>query len=448
MDKNIVELYKEYGEYSNSYRAFPLLTDGLKPVERRIMFSVFQLASDKLTKCARIVGDVIGKYHPHGDQSAYQSLVGLVHRGILVDQGNFGSNIGVEPTDAAAMRYTETKLQPFIKKMCFEHIKSVPWFDNDLGEREPSFLPTMFPICFLGDESVQGIGFGYRSVIPTYDIHDLYKRLKWLLGIEKNEPIIKPSTNCDVISDKKELKKLLTTGEGSISVRGKIKEEPHNCKVHLLSWSSSKSFQSILSFKSLEALMANGDIGYSDLSANGKTNILFEVIRKKNRDDLYNKLIKSLNDAITSTIHYKTVVVDINRKVKVESIDSMLMQTYNMYVEANKKSIQIKIEGLKNKLNEIKILQKIKPCLSKVLTYSLMSFEEKVDAVSQQSGVDIDIIKDLFHRHNINKLLKIDTETKDVEEQIKIENDTLKNINDFVLAKYKWFEKGDSNVSD
>ena len=98
MDKTLPTLYRDYGRYSN-WRQFPSEIDGLKPVERRVLLSTFQLAKDKFVKSARIDGHVIGNYHPHG--SSYSTCVQLVRQGFLTGQGNFGCNVGVDDVPTA-----------------------------------------------------------------------------------------------------------------------------------------------------------------------------------------------------------------------------------------------------------------------------------------------------------------------------------------------------------
>ena len=185
MDQIVPSMYKTYGEYINSCRSFPLDLDGLKPVERRILLSAYQVARDKLVKSARINGHVMSNYHPHGD--SYQTIVNLVNQGFLDGQGNFGTKAGSEPAPAAAMRYTECKLSKLVYNIAFRLIKYVPWEPLEL-EKEPLYLPTMLPFCLIGNDNTQGIGFGFRTYIPCFKIIDLQKRLLYLLGKRK--------TNC------------------------------------------------------------------------------------------------------------------------------------------------------------------------------------------------------------------------------------------------------------
>ena len=175
MDKNVPEFYRSYGKYVNAFRAFPLDLDGLKPVERRVLLSAYQIASERFVKSARVDGHCLGHYHPHG--TSYGTIVQLVRQGFLSGQGSFGANIGVEPTPPAAMRYTGCRLSKTTKSLAFKLIKYVPWQLGELDEKEPLFLPTMFPLCLLGEEYTQGIGFGYKTFIPCFKIEDLYKRI-------------------------------------------------------------------------------------------------------------------------------------------------------------------------------------------------------------------------------------------------------------------------------
>jgi DNA gyrase/topoisomerase IV subunit A len=150
-------MYKDYGSYSN-YRNFPLSTDGLKPVERRVLLSAYKIAKNSLVKSRQVDAYTIGHFHPHGE--CYGTIVQLVHQGLLDGQGNFGINTGVQPIGPAAPRYTECKLSKHTIDLAFKYIDYTPLVDTELGDKEPPFLPTMFPICLIGKEYTQGIGFG------------------------------------------------------------------------------------------------------------------------------------------------------------------------------------------------------------------------------------------------------------------------------------------------
>ncbi len=183
------EMRKSYLEYSLSViigRAIPDARDGLKPVHRRILFAQSELSNSynrPHKKCARIVGDVIGKYHPHGDSAVYDALVRMAQdfsmRDPLIDgQGNFGS---IDGDAAAAMRYTEARMSrlagEFLGDIDKETVNFRPNYDNTLSE--PSVLPTKVPNLLLNGSS--GIAVGMATNIPPHNLEELSNALLHLL---------------------------------------------------------------------------------------------------------------------------------------------------------------------------------------------------------------------------------------------------------------------------
>ena len=175
------ELRKSYLEYSLSViigRAIPDARDGLKPVHRRIMYAQYELANSynrPHKKSARIVGDVIGKYHPHGDIAVYDALVRLAQdfsmRYMLVDgHGNFGSVDGDPP---AAYRYTEARLSKISDEMLRDIEKdTVDWDPNfDESRKEPRVLPARFPNLLVNGSS--GIAVGMATNIPPHNLREV-----------------------------------------------------------------------------------------------------------------------------------------------------------------------------------------------------------------------------------------------------------------------------------
>ncbi|NMC49822.1 MAG: DNA gyrase subunit A, partial [Desulfovibrio sp.] len=183
------ELKKSYLEYSLSViigRAIPDVRDGLKPVHRRILFAMHELGNyynRAYKKSARVVGDVIGKYHPHGDSAVYDALVRMAQefsmRDVLVDgQGNFGS---IDGDAAAAMRYTEVRMSrltsEFLADIDKETVPFRPNYDNSL--QEPEILPTKVPNLLLNGSS--GIAVGMATNIPPHNLGELCDGLLHLL---------------------------------------------------------------------------------------------------------------------------------------------------------------------------------------------------------------------------------------------------------------------------
>ena len=245
-DKNI-KLISMHDEMSSSYlsyamsvivsRALPDIRDGLKPVHRRILYAMYKGGYDwskQFRKSARIVGDVIGKYHPHGDQSVYDALVRMVQDFSmslpLVDgQGNFGS---IDGDPAAAMRYTETRLSK-VSEFLIEDIEknTIAFKSNyDETEKEPTVLPAQFPNLLVNGAG--GIAVGMATSIPP---HNLGEVIDGTLALIENKDItvkqlMKYIPGPDfptggIIIGKDVIKEGYTKGRGSFKIRGKISIE-------------------------------------------------------------------------------------------------------------------------------------------------------------------------------------------------------------------------------
>src|ERR1700691_2665471 len=204
---------KSYLDYAMSViigRALPDVRDGLKPVHRRILFGMYELGltcTKAYRECAKIVGEVLGKFHPHGDAPVYDALVRLAQdfnmRYPLVDgQGNFGSVDGDPP---AAMRYTEARLSKIAEEMLAdiekETVEFVPNFDE--SEKEPLVLPTRIPGLLINGSS--GIAVGMATNIPPHNLKEVVEAA--IVLIEE------PEAN---------LKKIMKLGRGSFQVRAKV----------------------------------------------------------------------------------------------------------------------------------------------------------------------------------------------------------------------------------
>ena len=238
------EMQRSYLEYAMSVivgRALPDARDGLKPVQRRIIFAMYELGltpDRPFRKCARVVGDVLGKYHPHGDQAVYDALVRLVQNfstkyPVLEGHGNFGS---VDNDPPAAMRYTETRLAPIANKGFLEEIGSdtVTFSNNfDGSQKEPDVLPAQLPFLLLNGSS--GIAVGMATNIPPHNLGEIVDGLVALIenqdiSDKKLSTIIKGPdfpTGGELLCNKA-IEEVYRTGKGSITIRGVIKKEELN----------------------------------------------------------------------------------------------------------------------------------------------------------------------------------------------------------------------------
>ncbi len=223
-----------YAEHVILERALPRVEDGLKPVQRRILYTMSELglSPDKPhRKCARIVGDCLGKYHPHGDSSVYDALVRLAQpfslRGTLVDgHGNFGS---IDGDSAAAMRYTEARMAPLALEMLRDIEKdTVPFrlnFDDTL--KEPDMLPARYPNLLVNGTS--GIAVGLATNIPTHNLGETIDAAVAMIddpdittaGLMKHLPCPDFPTG-GVLLDTPEIRTAYETGRGKLTLRAKV----------------------------------------------------------------------------------------------------------------------------------------------------------------------------------------------------------------------------------
>ena len=234
------EMQKSYLDYSMSVitaRAIPDARDGLKPVQRRVLYDMSELRLDHdkpHRKSARIVGDTMGKYHPHGDSSIYETLVVLSQefkKGMpLVDgHGNFGS---IEGDGAAAMRYTEARLKKFAEEVYLKDLdKTVDFVSNyDETEKEPEVLPVRIPNLLVN--GAEGIAVGMSTSIPTHNLGEVIDAVKAyidnrLLTVQElMEYLPGPDfPTGGIIANQSELLSLYETGVGKLKLRGKIEVE-------------------------------------------------------------------------------------------------------------------------------------------------------------------------------------------------------------------------------
>lgn len=232
---------KSYIDYAMSVivaRALPDVRDGLKPVQRRTLYDMYELGIryDKpYRKCARIVGDTMGKYHPHGDSSIYEALVVMAQdfkKGmILVDgHGNFGS---IEGDGAAAMRYTEARLakitqEAYLADLDKDIVDFMPNFDET--EKEPEVLPVRIPNLLVN--GAEGIAVGMATSIPTHNLGEVIDTVKAYMKNDEisTKQLMKYVKGPDfptggIVVNKDDLLNIYETGAGKIKIRGKVEVE-------------------------------------------------------------------------------------------------------------------------------------------------------------------------------------------------------------------------------
>ena len=231
--------YLDYSMYVILDRALPQIGDGLKPVQRRIIYAMSELglsASSKPKKSARTVGDVIGKFHPHGDSACYEAMVLMAQPfsyryPIVIGQGNWGSTD--DPKSFAAMRYTESRLAPYAKSMLQElgqgTVDWTPNFDGTL--KEPVVLPARLPNLLLNGTS--GIAVGMSTDVPPHNLNEVASALVHLIENPKAtvahlmKHVKGPDfpTGGELVSSQDDITDIYTTGSGTLRLRASYKME-------------------------------------------------------------------------------------------------------------------------------------------------------------------------------------------------------------------------------
>jgi DNA gyrase subunit A len=234
--------YLNYALSVITARALPDVRDGLKPVQRRILYAMWAdqraTADSRFVKCAAIVGDVLGKYHPHGDQSVYDALVRMAQpfslRYPLIDgYGNFGSVDGDPP---AAYRYTEAKLRPIAEELLGELREQTVDFRPNYSAttQEPAVLPAQIPNLLVN--GVSGIAVAMATNIPPHNLGEVCKALIALLDARREAPLEKllrhiqgPDfpTGGVILNTPDELRKIYAEGQGTIKLRGTYERDPN-----------------------------------------------------------------------------------------------------------------------------------------------------------------------------------------------------------------------------
>ncbi len=356
MEKNSVEINKSYkpifvqDEMSSSYlsyamsvivsRALPDVRDGLKPVHRRIIFAMYKGGYDwskPFRKSARIVGDVIGKYHPHGDQSVYDALVRLVQDfsmslPLISGQGNFGS---IDGDPAAAMRYTETKLGRIAQHLTEDLEKNtVAYRSNyDETEKEPEVLPSQYPNILVNGAG--GIAVGMATSIPPHNLGEVidatiaYVNNKDITVSQLMKHIPGPDfPTGGVIIGKDIIKQGYNKGRGSFKIRGEIDlEERKNGRESLIIKSIPYQVNKSVLIEKIAQLVRDKKIeGIRDLrdeSNREGIRVVIELRKAVEPETIRRQLYKLTN--IESSFGFNTLAI-VNKKPKILNLKEFISE--------------------------------------------------------------------------------------------------------------------------
>ena len=446
------EMQRSYLEYAMSVivgRALPDARDGLKPVQRRIIFAMHELGltPDKpFRKCARVVGDVLGKYHPHGDQAVYDALVKLVQNfstkyPTLDGHGNFGS---VDNDPPAAMRYTETRLAPIAHKGFLEEIASetVNFSNNfDGSQKEPDVLPAQLPFLLLNGSS--GIAVGMATNIPPHNLGEIVDGLVALvknkdISDKKLSNIIKGPdfpTGGELIHSHA-IEELYQTGKGSITIRGVLNTEEVN-----LGKGKHKKNAIIITELPYQINKAGWIEKLAELVNSGKIIGISDIRDESDRDGMriVIELKKDSNSELVISNLYKKTTLQTNfgaiflALIKGKPVQLNLKKYLNYFLEFREETIRKRtFYFLKNTLDKLEIsegLSKATKNIKKVIAI----IEESENSVQARSK----LVENFFlSEKQANSVLDMPLKKLTNLEKIQIDNE-IKNLEE----KKNYFQK-------
>lgn len=356
MKISIPSLYSDYLRYIDELRAIPYYLDCLKPVERRLLIGMHETARKKFTKSAKVVGNVIGHLHPHGDASTYDALVHMQHRGLIQKQGNWGNPKKLKPSQYAAYRYTECKVNDEIDNYAFELIKYVDYGDpENLQEEQALYLSTPIPIGLIGSGIITGIACN-TVCIPRYKFEDLVKRLSYLLqldaGLNPDPVIIYPNfPGCNLYPvNGNDFETILTNGTGIIHVSPVMQVEKDGISVY---GKPPVGVSSWLKEDPNKPRIFNVDDLYS------KTKCFHAWFTPK-QGKITQQHVDEVFKLIQTKVHVICNCVNDAGLAKLYSIDNLLRFGYNKWVNCLEKKYNNDKIGIVNKIFELKVISIIR----------------------------------------------------------------------------------------
>jgi topoisomerase-4 subunit A len=357
--------YLNYSMYVINDRALPSLGDGLKPVQRRIIYAMSELglkASSKFKKSARTIGDVIGKFHPHGDSACYEAMVlmaqSFTYRYPLVDgQGNWGSQD--DPKSFAAMRYTESRLRGYADVLLGELGQgTVDWKPNFDGTMdEPEILPARLPNVLLNGGS--GIAVGMATDIPPHNLKEVARACIYLLDNPKATVndlcrfIKGPDfpTEAELITPEREILELYTTGRGSLKARATYIVESGDIIINALPFqvSGAKVLEQIAAQMNKKKLPMVVDLR-DESDHENPTRIV--IVPKSNRTDV-NAVMSHLFSTTDLEKNYRVNfnMIGNNKRPQVKDIATLLKEWIQFRTATVRRRLQHRLDKILDRLH-------------------------------------------------------------------------------------------------
>lgn len=361
--------YLDYSLYVILDRALPNIRDGLKPVQRRIIYAMSELglsAPAKPKKSARTVGDVIGKYHPHGDSACYEAMVHLAQdfscRYPLIDgQGNWGSID--EPKSFAAMRYTESRLSPYAKTL-LQELETVDFKQNfDATLNEPEYLPARLPNILLNGAT--GIAVGMATTILPHHLGELASACQALLrnnhlNLEELLNIVPAPdfpTGGLIVSQDHEIKQLYATGKGTIRVRAKYRQQDNQIIIDELPYqtSGSKIQEQIAKQLREKKIPALEDLRDESDHENPVRLVLLLKNNKVDSEKLMEHLFATTD--LEKRFSSQMNVIGLDGKPQIKNLKEILLEWLDFRKETVKKRLNNQLNKIEKRLEIVRALR-------------------------------------------------------------------------------------------
>ena len=359
------QAYLNYSMYVIMDRALPHIGDGLKPVQRRIIYAMSELdlsADSKHKKSARTVGDVLGKYHPHGDSACYEAMVLMAqpfsYRYPLVDgQGNWGAPD--DPKSFAAMRYTEARLARYSEVLLTElgqgTVDWVPNFDGTMNE--PSVLPARLPNLLLNGTT--GIAVGMATDVPPHNLREVAAACVLLLDKPKTtleeicEHIQGPDypTDAEIITPRADILKIYQTGRGSVRMRAIYHVDDGDVVVTALPHqvSGAKVIEQIAAQMQAKKLPMVADLRDESDHENPCRIVIIPRSNRVNAAELMQHLFATTD--LESSYRVNTNVIGLDGRPQVKDLRSMLVEWLVFRVETVRKRLQFRLDRVEKRLH-------------------------------------------------------------------------------------------------
>lgn len=357
--------YLDYSMYVILDRALPHIGDGLKPVQRRIIYAMSELglkATAKYKKSARTVGDVLGKFHPHGDMACYEAMVLMAqsfsYRYPLIEgQGNWGSPD--DPKSFAAMRYTESRLSPYAEVLLTElgqgTVAWVPNFDGTL--EEPSLLPARLPNLLLNGTT--GIAVGMATDIPPHNLGEVVAALTHLLDNPKAtlkeicEFIQAPDypTEAEIITSRQDILHTYKTGNGSIRMRATYVMEDDEIVITALPYqvSGAKVLEQIAEHMQNKKLPLVSDLRDESDHENPTRLIIIPRSNRVDIEQLMNHLFATTE--LERSYRVNLNMIGLNGRPKVKNLLDILQEWLEYRLETVKRRLQYRLDNVQHRLH-------------------------------------------------------------------------------------------------